>query len=271
VPMQLIARLERIRTDQVERVGGQKVLKYRDGSLPLLSLEDHIRAHAAPASPSSYVVVFNFAQREIGLLVHEVVDIHEVRAALDGVLFRQPGVMGSAIIDQRVTRLLDLFELTDVAHPEWAQRSKIAAPNDARQRTILLAEDSDFFRKQLTGFLEKAGHRVIACEDGMVAWDTLQEPDCLVDLVVTDVEMPRLDGIELAQRIKGNPELARLPIIAVTSLASEEDKARGLEAGIDQYHVKLDREQLIATVDEILAALDGDPSRAGGRHAEVRT
>ncbi len=270
VPMQLIARLERIRVDQIQRVGAQKVLKYRDGSLPLLSLEDHVPACAAPESNSAYVVVFNFAQREVGLLVQEVVDIREIDTALDGVLFRQPGVMGSAIIDERVTRLLDLFELTEAAHPEWARRGRMAPPDDARRRTILLAEDSDFFRKQLTGFLEKAGHRVIACEDGMVAWNALRQPDCAVDLVVTDVEMPNLDGIELARRIKGNPELARLPIIAVTSLASDEDQARGMQAGIDQYHVKLDREQLIATVDQILAALDGDPARAGHGQAEER-
>jgi two-component system chemotaxis sensor kinase CheA len=257
VPMQLIARLERIRTGQIQRVGGQKVLEYRDRSLPLLSLEDHIRACPCPESKSAYVVVFNFARREVGLLVQEVVDIHDFDADLDAVLFREPGVIGSAMTAGRVTRLLDVFELTEAAHPEWIEHAKSAVPAGGRLHTILVAEDSDFFRKQLAAFLEKAGHRVIACPDGLAAWNVLQQPPCPIDLLVTDVEMPNLNGFELARRIRGDAGLARLPIIAVTSLASDEDRARGLEAGIGQYHVKLDREQLIVTVNKILTAIDG--------------
>jgi two-component system chemotaxis sensor kinase CheA len=267
VPMQLIVRLERIRAEEVQCVGGQKVLKYRDRSLPLLSLEDHIRACSGPEFKSAYVVVFNFAQREVGLLVHEVVDIREVDAQFDAVLFRQPGVMGSVIMAGRVTRLLDVFELTETAHPEWVECAGKAAPVDGPRHTILLAEDSDFFRKQLATFLERAGHRVIACVDGLAAWNVLRQPPCPIDLVVTDVEMPNLNGFELARRIRGDAELARLPIIAVTSLASDEDRARGLEAGIEQYHVKLDREQLIATVDQILATLDGSFTSPGAAKA----
>jgi len=193
----------------------------------------------------------------VGLLVHEVVDIREVDAQFDAVLFRQPGVMGSVIMAGRVTRLLDVFELTETAHPEWVECAGKAAPVDGPRHTILLAEDSDFFRKQLATFLERAGHRVIACVDGLAAWNVLRQPPCPIDLVVTDVEMPNLNGFELARRIRGDAELARLPIIAVTSLASDEDRARGLEAGIGQYHVKLDREQLIVTVNKILTAIDG--------------
>jgi two-component system chemotaxis sensor kinase CheA len=256
VPMQLIARLERIRTDQVQHVGGQKVLQYRNGTLPLLSLEDHIRASACPESKSAYVVVFSFSQREVGVLVHQVVDIREIDLDFDAVLFREQGVLGSAIIAGRVTRLLDVFELTDAAHPEWIQREQAAAPVAGPRHAILLAEDSDFFRKQLATCLETAGHRVIACPDGLAAWNVLRRPPCPIDLLVTDVEMPNLNGLELARRIRRDAGLARLPIIAVTSLSSDQDRAHALEAGVDQYHVKLDRESLLTTVNQILAAVD---------------
>ena len=71
-----------------------------------------------------YVVVFTFGSREVGLLIREVIDIHTTGAAIDGTLFRQPGVMGSMVIEGKTTRLLDLFELTAAAHPDWAVRNE---------------------------------------------------------------------------------------------------------------------------------------------------
>ena len=118
---------------------------------------------------------------------------------------------------------------------------------------ILVAEDSDFFRKQLVGFFTDEGYEVEGCEDGAVAWRTLQDPDKQFDLLVTDIEMPHMNGLELAERVRSDARLAELPVIAVTSLASEEDIHRGQQVGITEYHVKLDREQLTGTVGRLLA------------------
>jgi len=251
IPMQLVDRLERIDSEQIDCVGGQKVFQYRGASLPLLSLEDQIHALPRPQAAQVFVVVFKVAGREVGLLVPDLVDIHEIPVTLDTVMFREPGVLGSTIVDGKTTRLVDLCELTKTAHPQWFERHETAA-KEGNLATILLAEDSEFFRRQLTSFLETAGYEVVACEDGRVAWNSLQEADRHVDLVITDLEMPNVDGLELTRKIKGHPALGHLPVIAVTSLASEEDRRRGLEAGIDEYHVKLDRERLISSVEQFM-------------------
>ncbi len=86
-----------------------------------------------------------------------------------------------------------------------------------------------------------------------MAWNTLQEPDRQIDLVITDLEMPNIDGLELTRKIKQTPHLANLRVIAVTSLASEADQQRGLEAGVDEYQIKLDRDRLIARVQRFVA------------------
>ena len=100
----------------------------------------------------------------------------------------------------------------------------------------------------MTEMFEAAGYRVVACPDGAVAWQTLQDPSQTFDMVVTDLEMPHVDGFELVRRIRQHPSVAHLPVFAVSSLASEEDQQRARQAGVDEYHIKLDREALVAAV-----------------------
>ncbi|MCE5266914.1 MAG: chemotaxis protein CheW [Planctomycetaceae bacterium] len=253
VPMGLISRLERIRGDQIDSVGGQEVLQYRGASLTLLSLEKQIRALPRAEQQRLYVIVFRVGQREIGLIAPQLTDIRAVPTEIDTTSFREPGVVGSLVLEGKTTRLLDLLELCRAAHPDWFEHAPQAeTPAAPHAPTILLAEDSGFFRKQLVSFLQADGYNVLACEDGQIAWDALRRPGQPYDLIVTDLEMPHMNGFDLAKRVKSDPSLRRLPIIAVTSLASEEDVERGRKAGIDEYLIKLDRDQLVNTVAERL-------------------
>ena len=253
IPMHQVARLERIRTMQIDSVGGNKVLQYRGGSLPLMALEEMISARPMPDTTWLYVVVFALGGREVGLLIHEVIDIHTSETTIDGSLFRQPGVIGSMVIENKTTRLLDLFELAAAAHPEWNIQKESVVADGPGGEAILLAEDSDFFRQRMTEMLEGAGYRVVACADGEIAWQTLQDPSQSFAMVVTDLEMPHVDGFELVRRIRQHPSVAHLPVFAVSSLASDEDQQRARAAGVNEYHIKLDREALVAAVKAQLA------------------
>ncbi|MBN2022134.1 MAG: chemotaxis protein CheW [Pirellulales bacterium] len=258
IPMELIARLERIRGEQIDTVGGSEVLQYRGTTLPLLRLENHITAMPGEEVAKMYVVVFKVMRREVGLIVPRIEDIRNVATDVDVVTFREPGVIGAIVVDDKTTRMLDLYELTEAAHPDWFAERDAAKNERTRQwqetrgqeRTprVLLVEDSGFFRAQVTGFLEGDGYHVTGAEDGQIAWNLLKESAEPFDLVLTDIEMPNMDGCELAQAIRGDPALAHLPIVALTSLASEEDMQRGMESGIDDYQIKLDRERLMASV-----------------------
>ena len=273
VPMSAITRLERIRHDQIDSVGGQEVLQYRGGSLPLLTLEKHIKARPCPDTDKVYIVVFTALGKEVGLVVPELIDIRELPTTVDTITLREPGVIGSLVVDDKTTRLLDLFELTRLAHPVWFTDRK----TNARHLTghgleeapmILLVEDSPFFLKQVSGFLKEEGYNVVECEDGSAAWNVLQNSDKEFDLVVTDLEMPNMNGFELSRRIKDDPDLNHLPIIAVTSLAGEEDMQRGMESGIDDYQIKLDRERLLASVANYLQT-DKQNAESSARCAEA--
>ena len=146
------------------------------------------------------------------------------------------------------------------AHPEWFVEHPRAASDADRQLTVLLAEDSTFFRKQVRQYLESEGFDVIDCEDGQQAWETLTAGEHSFDLVVTDIEMPRLNGFEFSRRIKDHPTFRELPIIALTSLAGDEDRRRGEAAGIDEYQVKIDREQVTAAIWRLLGSRPPAPA-----------
>lgn len=254
VPMDLILRVERIRGDQIDSVGGQKVLQYRGNSLPLLSVDEHLRARPRPEKTQLYVAVYRVLRREVGLIVPELVDIRELGTDVDTVTFRESGVAGSLVVDGRTTRLLDLYELTHAAHPEWFEKRPDLRDDRQRRPVVLLAEDSEFFRKQLAGYLAAEDYEVVACADGQEAWETLCSDPQRFDLVVTDIEMPRMTGLELARHVKSDPASAHLPVIAVSSLAGEDDIQRGNAAGVDEYLVKLDRDQLVEVAGRYLRA-----------------
>jgi len=136
--------------------------------------------------------------------------------------------------------------------PEWFPGRETVQTTEGKGATILYAEDSNFFRNQVKGFMEKEGYNVIGAEDGIVAWNLLLKHSEEVTLVVTDIEMPNLDGYELSEKIKKDKRFAELPIIALTTMAGEEDIARGEAVGIDDYQIKLDREKLMRSVHNYL-------------------
>ena len=129
--------------------------------------------------------------------------------------------------------------------------SAIAAPPRPRQR-VLVADDSLTTRTMERYILEAAGYEVQLAGDGAEALALLQERRC--DVLVSDIEMPGLDGIELTARVRAEPGLHDLPVILVTSLDSATDRARGLHAGADAYIVKtsFDQDQLLRTIREIV-------------------
>jgi two-component system chemotaxis sensor kinase CheA len=256
LPLDTVTRIEHIAPKQVEKIGGRRTMQYHGGLLPLVTLSD--AAHVEPIGDGKElaVMIANIRGHEVGLLGAMPVDVIETRAQIDQTTHRQKGVAGSTIIGDKTALIVDLYELVDAAFPEWAAQQSAAQPRsaNAQETAVLLAEDSDFFRAQVKRFLEEDGYPVLAAPDGEAAWELLLKNLDKVRAVVTDIEMPRLDGLGLARRIRADQRTARLPIIALTSLAGDEDIARGNAAGINDYQTKLDRDRLLEKLKEYLGA-----------------
>jgi two-component system chemotaxis sensor kinase CheA len=253
-PLNLVERIEKIKQTDIEHLGGKRVIKYRGGTLPLFSIDEVAMVKPLADMDNMLVVVFNVAKREVGLLAMGPVDAQEINLTVDGVTLRQEGIMGSAIINDNTTLLVDIYEIVKALNPQWFDTPLVAETDGGHVATVLFAEDSSFFRNQVKSSMEKEGFEVLEAADGAIAWDLLEANADNIDLVVTDIEMPNLDGFGLTKKIKTNPTYAHLPVIALTTLAGEEDIATGKTVGIDDYQIKLDREKLMNSIHAFLQA-----------------
>src|SRR5581483_5658394 len=192
------------------------------------------------------------------------VDVVETGSDIDPFTLRQPGVAGSVILRNRTTLVVDPFELADRSWPGWNPDAEAAAAAPAAGAQILVVEDSGFFREHIGGILQDAGWKVIPAEDGEAGWGELESRGAEIALVVTDVEMPRLDGLQFTRRLRGDARFSAMPVLMLTSLAGDENMQRGYEAGATAYSVKIDRDELIAAVRKLLAGRAPDPCEPSG-------
>jgi two-component system, chemotaxis family, sensor kinase CheA len=251
-PLSLVERIEKIKASDIEYLGGKRVIKYRGGTLPLFSIEEVATVEPLADKNNLLVIVFTVARREIGLLAIGPVDAVETTLDVDGSTLKQTGIMGSAIINGQTTQLVDVYEIVKALNPQWFDQEKKHENDETNRMTILFAEDSRFFRNQVKGSMEDQGYQVIEAEDGVEAWQLLQDHFDEIGIVVTDIEMPNLNGFELTQKIKSNPNFSHLPIIALTTLAGDEDVQKGKKVGINDYQIKLDREKLLESIHNFL-------------------
>jgi two-component system chemotaxis sensor kinase CheA len=256
VPTALISRIERVAASEIENLGGRDILQYGGKALPLMSLEHHVNAQPRPEQDHYHVVVFSFGGSDLGLIAPRLVDIRGISTEIDQNTFVEPGVIGSVVEQDRSIRILDVVTLGRTAFPDrFEDASPMASPSGTT--VILLAEDSNFFRRQVISFLESDGYEVVGCEDGQVAWQVLQDPNRRFDMVLTDIEMPNMNGYELTRTIRADPMFAHLPIIALSSLSSDEDIKKAKNAGVNAYQIKMDREALLREIrGEIKAAAE---------------
>ncbi len=253
-PLNIVERIERIQTSTIEQIGEQKVVQYRGGALPLYELSQVADFKALPDREQQEVIVFKIKNRELGLMVTPPVDALEVALDVDEGTLKQSAISGSMIINEHTTLLVDIFEMVKILNPGWFKEdAKVAAEMaESGEKILLFAEDSAFFRNQVKTFMEEDGFKVIEAEDGLIAWELLKERVDDIDIVVTDLEMPNMDGFELTKRIKGDPKYSHLEVIALTSLASEAHIEKGRKVGIDEYEIKLDREKLMKMIRQKL-------------------
>jgi len=200
----------------------------------------------------STLVILGPANRPLALLVDRLIDEREaVVKSLGAVLAIQRLCSGAvALPDGRLVLLLNPAALIDRAR-EVGRPIARAAPSVAPAR-LLVAEDSFTTRELLRSILQSAGYQVETANHGRDALDKLQSNP--YDLVVSDVEMPHLNGFELTRHIRADQRLQNLPVIIITSLAREADRREGLLAGAQAYIVKsqFDQSNLLETIQQLL-------------------
>jgi len=253
LPTARVERALRLPPEALRTVGAQQTVAVGDEELPLVSLAGVLRL-PAPATAAARIPCLLLAAggRRVALAVDEIRGEQEVLAKpVDGAA-RGAIVAGAAVVASgRLAPILNVSELVRTALREGGGAARAPVTARPRGRKVLVAEDSITSRTLLKNILELAGHEVDVAVDGEDALARLRGGR--YDVVVSDVEMPRLDGIALTQAIRRDPALAHLPVVLVTSLASPADRERGAEAGANAYIVKsaFDQGNLVQVVSEL--------------------
>jgi len=243
VPLSLITRLEEIDAQKIELSNGRHMVQYRGHLMPLISLSENVRVKGEGAQP---LLVFSDGNRSMALVVDEIVDIVEDNLDIQ-VGSDNPGVLGSAIVRGHATEIIDVGHFLPLAFEDWFRRKEQSLQH--RPPTVLLVDDSPFFLNMLTPVLQAAGYQVTAAGSAHEALAILIDGRPF-DVVITDIEMPEVNGFQFAEAMRTDPRTAGLPIIALSSVVSAEAIERGRRAGFHDYVAKFDRQGLIAALKE---------------------
>ena len=242
VPLSLITRLEEIPLDTIERCNGEDVVQYRGALMPLAYVGTDAGKRDDGVQP---VLVFTEGDLHVGLAVDEIVDIVEERLAIE-LEADAPGVIGAAIVKDKAVEIIDVSHY--LGHG-LGQRLATRSEEAMRAARLLLIDDSQFFRNMLAPLLAAKGYDVTLAGSAEEAL-ALKEKGVVFDLIVSDLDMPGMDGIALAERLKGDPVWGKTPLIALSSHSHPRLIERSRAAGFVNYVGKFDRQKLMQALED---------------------
>ena len=242
VPLSLITRLEEIPLSSIERCNGEDVVQYRGALMPLVYVETEAGKGGDDVQP---VLVLTEGDFHVGLAVDEIVDIVEEQLTIE-LEAEAPGIIGAAIVKGKAV------EMVDVSHylgRGLGQRLAGKAEEALRAVRLLLIDDSQFFRSMLAPLLAARGYEVTLAGSAEEAL-ALKDKGVVFDLIVSDLDMPGMDGIALAKRLKADPTWGKTPLIALSSHSNPRLIERSRAAGFVNYVGKFDRQKLIHAIED---------------------
>ncbi len=246
VPLELVARLEEIDTQTIEHSGQYPVVQYRDELMRLKTLSDDYQMKSEGVQE---VIVFRYDGQMLGMAVEEILDIVEAPYKIK-IASHQEGFLGSTVINGKVTDVVDVGkQLESILAPASQQTS---AAIEQGPRYLLFVEDSPFFRNLTTPYLASSGFEVTALGSALDALDFMEKPNCpAFDVIVTDIEMPGMDGFEFTKNCKANPAFSHIPIFAFTSTVSRDFIAKSRDYGFNGFINKTDRAELLEAIRKV--------------------
>jgi chemosensory pili system protein ChpA (sensor histidine kinase/response regulator) len=253
LPANLVEQVLQVRESELAAARASGALSVQGEPLPLHYLPELLREPGGMEAQRSHpVMVLRSGQARIALQVDEVLGNREVVVKNIGPqLARMPGVVGATVLGSgEIVLILDPPLLAGQAARHAAalpSAASVAAP--AHVPTVMVVDDSLTVRKVTQRLLEREGYRVLLAKDGVDALEQMQ--DARPDLMLVDIEMPRMDGFDLTRNVRGNEATRTIPIIMITSRTADKHRNYALGLGVDAYFGKPYQE------DVLLAAMAG--------------
>jgi two-component system chemotaxis sensor kinase CheA len=252
VPLELVSRLEEIDFATLEWSGETRVVQYNDDLMRITSLSPDVEI---PDEGIHQLVVFSDEDKIMGLMVDNIIDIVEHEMDIKSMTGKN-GVLGSLVINHVTTDLIDISHFFSKTFSEWpVDPSKENKHHNQDGKHILLVDDSAFFRKYMTPVLTVADYKVTTVDSAVKALQMLED-GLHCDLIVSDIAMPEMTGIEFVKICRGKEKLKHMPIIALTAYNNDEMINEINGAGFDSFVSKSDRNKLVSIISGLMSKME---------------
>jgi CheY-like chemotaxis protein len=245
-----------IQRGEIIEIVNKRAIRLREQIIPVENLGTLLKIAKEPAAETgeSLIVIIRDGEEKLGLEVDEIIGREEMVVKPLPPHLQELRMVSGVTIGERdsIINVLHVPELIRQAH-EIAEPGRLRpAVKEDHAATVLVVDDSINTREIEKSILEAYGYYVVTAEDGQDALEKTRET--LYDLVITDVEMPRLDGFSFTERLRADDRYRHVPVIIVTSREKDEDKRRGIQVGANAYIVKgaFDQSNLIDTVRSLI-------------------
>ncbi len=263
IPLCLVHRLEEFSAESIEFSGGLRLVQYRGSLLPLIDLNKVLGFDALKSETPKdkvAVVVVQKRDRYFGIQVDDILDVVNVETEIDDFLRDRPGILGNIVVEEEVAVVADVLGILEREIGRMGHGASSPGESDPglsfderAQIKVLVVEDTPFFRNLFIKTLSENGYKVTADEDGQNAWQRLQSANRGdFDIVVSDIEMPNLNGFQLATEVRKHPVWNAIPMVAVSSRARQVDFDAGKKAGFNLYLEKFDPVKLMSSIDQLV-------------------
>jgi chemosensory pili system protein ChpA (sensor histidine kinase/response regulator) len=266
LPLASVIQIARPHPNSIGTVGSERVFTIDGRTYPLRDLAESLGLERAADAPAVQpVLIANLSHRRIALAVDEIVNSRDVVVKTLGThLRRVPGFWGATLLgDGTVVLILNPADLAGAAEGPVVVRTPARVQTDQDPYTVLVVDDSLSMRHVLSVAVKKAGWTPVPARDGLEALEIIQRSQRPPDLVLLDIEMPRMDGFEFLHTIRAQKGRADLPIVMLTSRSGDKHRDKATSLGATDYMVKPFQEDvLIRNIDRLVRA---------SRHADLRT
>jgi two-component system chemotaxis sensor kinase CheA len=258
IPTTYIERVTRVDQDDIKTIENRETIRYGGEAVSLARFRNLLELHSAGAASDPAeklpVLILRAAGERIAFQVDEILSEQEILAKPFGQqLSRVRNLAGATVLGTgKTVPIINVHDLMKSAIKSVGVAASAAQSAPARRKSILIAEDSITARTLLRNIVESGGYDVKTAVDGLDAYTALKAGN--FDLVVSDVEMPRMTGFDLTAKIRADKRLSEVPVVLVTALESREDRERGIDVGANAYIVKssFDHSDLLQTIQRLI-------------------
>ena len=254
VPVHGIKQVVSVPKSDIHEIDHQTFITLDDTTIPLVWIEEVLLKRPRIDRQQYSILIYQIEERTFGLPMDKFGGIIRMPVQYDNTL-RTDIVTGSTVIESATCLVIDLFGLTSRA---FGDEVKMHDKQVAKIKRLALAEDDPFFREQLLTFLKARDFECTAFPDGMALKEFLTDHENAktIDAVITDVEMPRMDGLTLTRWIKGSEHTRHLPCLIITSLTNKEVIRLAMSAGATAFIPKMHHQQVMQELKRVESGLD---------------